>query len=182
MGHKHSKEEILAGALQTAFADGLTRLTYGRVAKRLEIDDRIVVYYFPTKDDLIREVLSAMGSELRDALAPAFTARANDHIELLKAAWPVLATDRSDPFFSLFFEAEGLAAAGHEPYRTVVPQLVEGWIAWTSDLVDGDADRRRAEAEAAMAIVDGLLLLRQIAGPEAAQRAARVIGIARGAP
>ena len=53
MGHKHTKSEILDGALAAAFEDGLSQLTFGRVATRLAISDRIVVYYFPTKDDLI---------------------------------------------------------------------------------------------------------------------------------
>ena len=52
MGHKHTKEEILEGALAAAFDDGLSQLTFGRLAKRLGINDRVVVYYFPSKDDL----------------------------------------------------------------------------------------------------------------------------------
>ena len=35
MGHKHSRDEILQGALETALADGLSQVTYGRVARRL---------------------------------------------------------------------------------------------------------------------------------------------------
>ena len=88
MGHKHTKEEILAGALETAFADGLSQLSFGRVAKHLGINDRIVVYYFPTKDDLITNVLLAMGGDLQAALAQAFTGTAADHLALTRAAWP----------------------------------------------------------------------------------------------
>lgn len=177
MGHKHTKEEILAGALATAFDDGLSRLTYGRVAKRLGIDDRIVVYYFPTKDDLIGEVLVSMGLELQQTLAPAFASPAADHVELLRVVWPIVARPAADPVFALFFEANGLAATGQEPYRTLVPQLVEAWIAWAADLIERPPAQRRTEAEAAIAVVDGLLLLRQLAGPEAANRAARRLGI-----
>ena len=177
MGHKHTKAEILDGALAAAFDDGLSRLTFGRVAKRLGISDRIVVYYFPTKDDLIGEVLIAMGVQLQETLAPTFSSPAADHLELLRAAWPVLARPEADPVFALFFEAGGLAATGREPYRTLVPQLVEAWIAWASEFVRGTPARRRTEAEAAIAVLDGLLLLRQLAGPEAADRAARRIGV-----
>ncbi len=41
-----------------------------------------------------------------------------------------------------------------------------------------DPEYRRAEAETAVALLDGLLLLRQLAGPDAADRAAAVFGIA----
>ena len=176
MGHKHTKEDILDGALAAAFEEGISRVTFGSIAKRLGISDRVVVYYFPTKDDLIGEVLYAMGMQLQATLAPTFTSPVADHVELLRAAWPMLARPEADPVFALFLEAGGLAATGREPYRTLVPQLVEAWIEWTAEFIRGTRARRRAEAEAAIAVLDGLLLLRQLAGGDVADRAARRIG------
>ena len=178
MGYRHTREEILDGALAVAFDDGLSQLTYGRVAKRLEVSDRIVVYYFPSKDELVAEVLVAVGIQLQQALAPAFTSPARDHLELVRAAWPVVARAEADPVFALFFEANGLAAAGREPFRTIVPQLVDAWIAWAAEFFQGTPARRRTEAETAITLLDGLLLLRQLAGPAAAGRAARRFGVA----
>ena len=177
MGHKHSRDEILAGALAAAFEDGLSRLSFGRVAKHLGVNDRIVVYYFPTKDDLVSEVVVAMGIQLQQTLAPAFASPAADHLDLLRTAWPILAHPEADPVFALFFEANGLAAAGRAPYADLVPQLVDAWIAWAAEFLAGGPEQRRIEAETAIALVDGLLLLRQLAGPEAADRAARRLGI-----
>lgn len=177
MGHRHTRDEILAGALATAHADGLSRLTYGRVAKQLGINDRTVVYYFPTTDDLATEVVLAMGAQLQDTLAPAFASPAADHRELVRAAWPILAHPDADSVFAVFFEANGLALSGREPYRTLVPQLVQGWIDWVAGFVGGAPEHRRAEAEAAIAVLDGLLLLRQLAGTDAAERAAHRLGI-----
>jgi AcrR family transcriptional regulator len=177
VGHKHTRAEILEGALAAAFDDGLSRLTFGRLAKRLGISDRVVVYYFPSKDDLISEVILAMGAQLQETLTPAFAQRAADHLELVTAAWPVVATAEADPVFALFFEANGLAASGREPYCSLIPTLVEMWIAWVAEFIDGTPEQQRIEAETAIALIDGLLLLRQLAGPRSAQRAARRIGI-----
>ena len=177
MGHKHTKEEILEGGLAAALEEGLSQLTFGRLAKRLAINDRTIVYYFPTKDDLISEVIVSMGLQLQTTLAKAFTTPAADHIELLHAAWPALARVEFDPIFALFFEANGLAATGRDPYRTLVPMLVETWIDWTTTFLKGTAKRRRIEAETAIAVLDGLFLLRLLTGPEAAQRAAHRLSI-----
>jgi len=178
VGHKHSKEEILTGALEAALDDGLSQLTFGRLAKRLGISDRVIVYYFPTKDDLIGDVVVAMGNELQVTLAAAFTEPAPSHQELVAMAWPVVATTTADPVFALFFEANGLAAAGRDPYQALVPALVEMWIAWAAEFIEGTPEQRRVEAETAIAVLDGLLLLRQLAGPDAADRAARRLGVA----
>jgi AcrR family transcriptional regulator len=178
VGHKHTKQEILDGALASAFDDGLSQLTFGRLAKRLGINDRTIVYYFPTKDDLLSEVVIAMGAQLQQTLVTAFSTRAADHVELARLAWPVLAHADSDPIFALFFEANGLAASGRAPYRTLVPQLVEGWIDWVAQFIDGTAAQRRTEAETAIALIDGLLLLRQLGGADRADRAAQRLRIA----
>ncbi len=118
-----------------------------------------------------------MGLELQQTLAPAFASPAADHLELLRVVWPLVARPAVDPVFALLFEANGLAAIGREPHRTLVPQLVEGWIAWAAELIERPPAQRRTEAETAIAVIDGLLLLRQLAGPEAANRAARRLGI-----
>lgn len=175
VGYRHSKDDILDGAVATAFADGLSQLSFGNVARRLGISDRVVVYYFPSKDDLIGEVLVALGEQLQAALAPAFAKPAADHVEVLRVAWPVLARSEVDPVFALFFEASGLAATGREPYRTLVAELMQGWTVWVQSLLGGTLAQRRAEAAAAMATIDGLLLMRQVVGPDAADVAARRI-------
>lgn len=177
MGHKHTKEEILAGAVAVAFESGLSQLTYGRVAKQLGINDRTVVYYFRTKDVLISEVLLAIGARLQDTLAPALETTKADHVALVRTIWPILATPVADPVFALFFEANGLATTGREPYRSLVPQLIGAWLDWTESYLDGDAAERRAEAEAVIALVDGLLLVRLLAGAEAGDRAAQRLGV-----
>lgn len=177
MGYRHSREDILAAATAVAAEEGLSSLTFGRVAKRAGTSDRMVVYYFPTKDELIGAVMGELAARLQATLAPSLTAKAADHPALVRIAWPLLATADADPVFALFFEALGLAASGREPFRSLVPRFVQGWIDWTAEYLTGTAARRRAEAEATIAVLDGLLLLRQVAGADAADRAARQLGV-----
>ena len=177
VGHKHTKSDILGAALDAALDDGLSQLTFGRLAKRIGISDRVVVYYFPTKADLIGEVIVAMGLELQASLADAFTTPAADHLEMTRTAWPLLASPDNDRVFALFFEANGLAAVGREPYASLVPSLVAGWIDWAASLMAGTPTQQKAQAEGAIAIIEGLILLRLLAGPKTANRAATTLGI-----
>lgn len=176
MGHRHTKDEILAGAVAVATDGGLSQLSFGRVAKHLDIHDRMVVYYFPTKADLVTAVVQEMGGSLQELLADAFTA-ADDHVDMARRAWPVLATPEADKVFAIFFEANGLATAGREPYASLVTDIVAAWTGWLMEFFSGSAKRRMTEAEATIALVDGLVLLRLLRGPEAAARAAKALGI-----
>ncbi len=175
MGYRHTHEELLEGAVEAALEDGLHRLTFGRLATRLGVTDRAIVYYFPSKDALVEQVLTAVGERLAGVLAEAVSAGARDHRDLVRSAWPVLSRPQADALFALYFEAVGLATSGAEPYRSLAGPLVSGWVDWFAAVLVGPPAVRRREAEAALAVIDGLLLLRQLGGPAAANRAAKVL-------
>ena len=173
-------EHILESALFVAESEGLSSLTFARVARQAGTSDRMVVYYFATKEALVSAVLEVVANQLRDAIGAAFTAPAADYRDVVQSAWPVLSSESTQPTFRLFFEALGFAAAGRQPYTAVVPALLLEWVGWVSGLLGGTASQRQREAEAAIAVIDGLLLLREIAGPAAAHRAASALGVAGG--
>lgn len=198
MGYRHQKPELMAAALELVGEDGLSRLTFGRLAARLGIADRTVVYYFPTKDQLLTEVIGELALQLMGILGEAFGDEPLPRDELLRRAWPVLATETADPIFRIFFELTGLAAAGTAPYADLVPSLMGAWLTWletklrpTSDdsgltarsgtesvAHPGDPDGDRSgDAAHVVALIDGLLLVRLTAGPEAADRAAASLGL-----
>ena len=168
---------MLDGALAAVFDEGFSQLTFGRLAKRLGTNDRTIVYYFPSKDALITEVLQSIGSRLMAALGEAFVGPADDHLALARAAWPALARPDLDPLFRVYFEAIGLATAGRQPFASLAPHITTSWVDWLATFFPGTPVERQAEAEATVALVDGVMLLRQLAGAEAAERAAAIIGL-----
>lgn len=178
MGYRHAKEEILRAATAVALEAGIARLTFAAVGKRLNISDRTVVYYFPTKAALVTAVIETLGSDLESILEAAFGTEPLSAAGLAKRAWPVMTAPAADRVFALYFEIIGLAASGQEPFDGLARALLEGWVAWLAPhTIGSDATTQRAQALSAIAQLDGLLLVRQLLGSDAGEQAAREAGV-----
>lgn len=181
MGYRHTRDEILDAAVAIAHESGMAAVSFGTVARRLAVADRTVVYYFPSKPVLVTAIVERMGVDLQALLRRAFGDTPLPRDELLARAWPVLASREADPAFRAFFEIVGLAASGTEPYASLAPAVMAGWVDWLAPRVEAATPgQQRTEALAVMVLVDGLLLLRSTAGPRAAARAATAWGITKG--
>ncbi|MGL5928993.1 MAG: hypothetical protein ACRCY8_08665, partial [Dermatophilaceae bacterium] len=158
-------------------------LTFAAVARELGTNDRTVVYYLPTKEALLAEVLSAIGDRLREVLDDALGRHPASADAVLRRVWPLLGTDDADPVFAVFFELMGRAARpgaeGSLDHTTAVT-LTESWVEWMSNRISADDDdgRRRA-ALGLLAQLDGLLLLRRLLGSADADLAAAALGASR---
>jgi AcrR family transcriptional regulator len=180
VGYRHSEAEIVEAAAAVALEHGMSGLTYRRVADRLEISDRMVVYYLPTKADLIVAATTALSVKLQHLLAEAFGDDRRDPDGLLRKAWPVLTTPAAERIFAIFFEAMGLAAGGTDPYDQLVPAMMQAWLDWLTTRTTGSTpSARRRNALAVIARVDGLLLVRLTLGADASNDAARALSVRR---
>ena len=178
MGTKHDEQSFLDAAVELALEEGLAALTFGRLARRVGVADRTIVYYFPTKGDLLERVLGELGGRLIGALEEAFGSDRRPIADLLRTAYPLLVTDDTDPVFALWFELVGRAAAGDEPHRTLAHQMTAVWVAWLAERIDvgdltGDAavTASHESAAALMAQIDGALMLHHLGHADAARAA-----------
>ena len=179
MGYRHDRDDMLAAAMRLVLADGLGALTFGRVAAEVGTSDRMVVYYFPTKADLVVAVVTSLGAQLQSTLESAFGPDPLDADELMRRAWPVLNSGDAATVFDRFFEILGLAIAGQAPYSGLAPALLNGWIDWLADRVEAPTPpQRHAIAASIVARIDGLLLLQSVSGAQVARAAARELGLA----
>ena len=104
-------------------------------------------------------------------------AQPGDHRELARRVWAAVGQGGADPAVAVYVEALGLAAARTPPYPEAARAVAEAWTAWFAGRLPGPDEERWSQARAALALVDGLLLVRLTAGPDAAADAARALGV-----
>jgi AcrR family transcriptional regulator len=182
MGYQHDRNDMLAAAVRLVAEHGLSSLTYKRLADRLGIPDRTVVYYFPTKNDLVAAVLEILGGRLEEALRAVLGDAPLAASELLDRAWHAVQSGEADSICRVYLQVTGEAAAGRSPYATIAKLISDQWIEWFARLLTGPAHTRRQRAAALVAQLDGLMLLRHVAGAESARAAAQGIGLDAASP
>ena len=167
---------MLDTAARLLVEEGLAGVTYRRIGERLGVPDRTVVYYFPTKSDLLSAVLDGHAHHLRSLLHAALGDEPLPPPQLLHQAWSALRTPQADATFRVYFEVIGQAAAGRAPYRDLAATMAAQWADWLSPRIAAPADHRHRQATALLAHLDGLLLLRVIGHPDMADTAATELG------
>ena len=127
------REELLDAATLWAFEHGLAELSLRPLAKALGTSDRMLIYYFDSKDELVVEIagraadLLVAGLPEIDPDRPPRSAKA-----WLDACWERYGDPASRPALSLLFEidASGTRSPGH--LRDAARTVAERW----SDSVD----------------------------------------------
>ena len=178
VGYRHNREDILAGAIAFVREEGLLALSFGRLAKFVGIADRTIVYYFPTKDELIADVLASLAASLQTLLESALGEERLTMAAAVARTWAAMTTKDADAVFAIYVQAIGAAAGGVAPYYEAVPLIFAGWIDWmTPRMAAPTLAQRRSAATGAVAQIDGLLLVRHIGGAALGRQAARALGV-----
>jgi AcrR family transcriptional regulator len=166
------RDALLAGAVDHVLHHGVATLSLRPLAAALGTSDRMLLYYFGTREALLDAVLGAAGARLRDRLEAALPARPLPPDVLFDHAWRLLTEPAADGFLRLAIEISGLAARGQEPFRTAAAAVFASWREWLAARVDAPEAERAAAAAGVLAVLDGLLLTRFVAGDAVAARAA----------
>lgn len=159
-GYKYSRDQILNGAKSYVLQYGFLRLTYGRLGKELGMSDRAIVYYFPTRNDLIHAVVHSFSHDMSSTLDNVFGDTPLTKEEIIRRAKEALSTPEMIQLFRLYFEIIGLSVSQEEPYKPLLQSLSEGWVAWLESKLASSSQRvKREEALEIMAIIDGMYLV-----------------------
>jgi AcrR family transcriptional regulator len=137
------REQLLELATDYVLEHGLIGLSLRPLAAEIGTSDRMLLYHFDDKDDLVAAVLTACTdrsvAELR-ALPPAPDVR-----RAVVALWSAMTSHQLDRCQRVYVEAAALGLFGREPYVSTVRGANQHWMAaLTEQLVAAGATQARA--------------------------------------
>jgi len=139
---------LLAQIAALFLSRGLAEMALREVARELDTSDRMLLYYFKDKAELVTAALSAIASKLAEALQAALPSGRVAPAQLLAQITTLLASRPIKPYMNVWADLVAHGTRGEEPYRTFMSASAAGWlerIETRVNLPEG-AERRRVAA------------------------------------
>lgn len=119
------RQEIIGVAAAHLVEHGLQRSGLRAIAKSAGMSDRMIMYYFETKDDLVAEALTVISDHLANGMEQSLPNKKVTAQQLLDALLDQEQSDEVLAILRLFFEIIGLAVRGTEPYKTTAAEILK---------------------------------------------------------
>lgn len=148
-------EKLAAHFLVTGLGDtGLRRL-----AEVADTSDRMLLYYFENKEEILAEVLAAIGGGFSQSLDSVFGTGLLKPARAVDLMWGMLKDDAYAQQLRLWLDLASRASRGDPFFGPIVDQMAEGWISWLEAMIDVADSEKRALAVLIMGALDGQLIL-----------------------
>jgi AcrR family transcriptional regulator len=140
---------------------GLALSSLRALARTAGTSDRMLLYYFTDKDEIIVAALGEISLGFASVLAGALEGGGKRRPDVLMSDLAaVMRSGAARPYLRLWLELSVLAARGEEPYRSTAGRMADGFVAMVDYALDiEEAAARHAAAARLVAMMDGVLLL-----------------------
>ena len=139
--------------------EGLNKTGLRLLAQVAGTSDRMLIYYFGSKEALLDEVLGEIAAGVTAQLDAMLGTQPRPADELLAQLTLLTKDEGFRPAVQLWFELVGLAARGQEPFLSNAQTLANNWIAWIASRIDNPADEDPADLYAHL---EGRLMVKLI--------------------
>lgn len=162
MSTEDKKAAALEAILDHLLAKGLEDAGIRALARSAGISDRMLIYYFGSKDALMADVFEALSVRTSGGLKMLLPKGQHEESAILAVLDGAFAIPEFADAMRLFLEVAARASRGIEPYRASARETVAFWLEWLDARLDAQPDGRSA-AELLVEI-EGRILLKLIDG------------------
>ncbi|MEO1338600.1 MAG: TetR/AcrR family transcriptional regulator [Myxococcota bacterium] len=158
---EHQRASLITTLADYVLSVGLSETSLRQLADAGGVSNRMLLYYFEDKSEIIRLVLMQIAAELAQKLGSTLT---DDAPQSPRDAFLILAKlaqgKELRPHMMVWVEAAAAASRGQEPFTEIAAAISKSFIVWMEErLSTPDPKERKADAAMILAMVDGLTVL-----------------------
>jgi len=167
------REAAIERMADHVLSEGLAGATLRPLAAAAGTSDRMLLYYFTDKDELLTAVLERIARRLLGELEDAVSIEPpRPFVMLIEQVWAALGSERLRPYMNVWLDLASGAARDLQPYRNVAGVIADGYMAWVERrLAPQGEDEPPVSAALFLAAIQGMYLLTAIGRPAIAQSA-----------
>jgi len=168
------REAAIERMADHVLAEGLGGATLRPLAAAAGTSDRMLLYYFADKDELLTATLERIATRLTARLDEAIPVEPPRPFPvLLEQVWAALASENLQPYMHLWLDLSSGAAHGLQPHRDVAGAISDGFLAWVATRLGPESDGAPSSlAPLFLASIKGLNLLKAVGRDALADSAA----------
>jgi len=142
-------------------AAGLSKTSLRQLAASANISDRMLLYYFKDKAEVLTVVLEYLAQKMTVEMNAAIPEGQLFEVSALFArAANIISGDAFRPYMRLGVEISAAAIRGEEPFSKLSKAIAVGFILWIEGrLTTEDPLERKAQAAMILGMLDGLAIL-----------------------
>jgi AcrR family transcriptional regulator len=161
---KDRREAAIERMADHVLSKGLGAATLRPLAAAAGTSDRMLLYYFADKDELLRATLDRVAQRMLAQIDSAIPAEPRRSFPvLLLEVRAVLASRNLQPFMPLWMELAAGAARGIQPHSAIASQIADGFFAWIKmRLEDEHGGEPSSLASLFFTIIEGSYLLQAV--------------------
>ena len=171
-----SKSEVRRMALVDKLADhvlehGLVTASLRPLAKAAGTSDRMLLYYFPDKAEIIAATLQCIAARMVAAMSEQVVLIPLPLDVLSQRLSAFLFEDRFWPYMCVWLELASRAGRGDPLYTPIAAAIGQGFLEWgAAQLAAPDAETRARDAAKLLVRIEGMVLVRAIGLGEVVER------------
>lgn len=167
------REAAIERMADHVLAEGLAAATLRPLAAAVGTSDRMLLYYFADKEDLLTATLGRIAIRMIAQLDGAIPVEPRKPFPmLLERVWAEMASDSMQPFMPLWLDLASGAARGLQPHRDVAGDIADGFLAWVTVRLQPESDGEASLlAPLFLASIEGMYLLKAVGRGDLARSA-----------
>lgn len=154
------RNQLLPALGAYVLENGLAQASLRPMAQAAGTSDRMLIYHFTSKDQMIEAVLEHLASELEIILTGAMPVHRSSSIEAcFSEVMHLLRRNDVRRYLLVWLEIVAAAGLGNDRFGIVGAQMLKRFLPWLEDRLPDDIADREATAAMLLALIEGCIVM-----------------------